>query len=267
MIYIVQALLVEIIPGIEMTGKKYLFDSRSHLSEEALAMYVDALEAGEVYSLPGGILEHVEECKECKLDIVEVAWLAGPAAVTPVSPQLRIVKKGAAVGFRFSIIYRIAAVVLIGAGVGILANHFVSTKSENALPTDLGAVERAHAPEVPKNSPERNGGFEEHKNLADSFSPSPNLDNLVNASLRSESPLVLSPANNTIVGREILFKWRIVPPGSTRLTIVSNSERVLRIITLQRSAYRLSHNFPPGLYYWKLERGGELQHVGKFFVR
>ena len=44
----------------------------SHLDENEIAAYVDALREDLQDQLPGEILEHVAECFECKVEIIEV---------------------------------------------------------------------------------------------------------------------------------------------------------------------------------------------------
>jgi len=43
-----------------------------HLTEMEIAQYVDALVAEKQDQLPKGILEHVEECLECKKEVIEI---------------------------------------------------------------------------------------------------------------------------------------------------------------------------------------------------
>ena len=49
----------------------------SHLSEQELAQYVDALVLDKEDELPQEVLEHVAECFECKIEIMEVFELVG----------------------------------------------------------------------------------------------------------------------------------------------------------------------------------------------
>jgi hypothetical protein len=44
----------------------------THLTEQELAQYVDALVLNEPDQLPEEVLEHVAECFECKGEILEV---------------------------------------------------------------------------------------------------------------------------------------------------------------------------------------------------
>ena len=47
----------------------------NHLPEEQLALYVDALVLDQQDQLPEEILEHVEECEECKMEVIGVREL------------------------------------------------------------------------------------------------------------------------------------------------------------------------------------------------
>jgi len=44
----------------------------NHLSEDQLAIYGDAFVLDKLDQLPGEILEHVAECLECEVEIIEV---------------------------------------------------------------------------------------------------------------------------------------------------------------------------------------------------
>lgn len=43
-----------------------------HLTDEEIALYVEALELKKQERLSEAILDHVQECLECKMEIVEV---------------------------------------------------------------------------------------------------------------------------------------------------------------------------------------------------
>lgn len=55
-----------------------------HLTENEIAQYVDALVSEKQDQLPEEILQHVEECFECKADLLEV-WELGRHSVGPLS--------------------------------------------------------------------------------------------------------------------------------------------------------------------------------------
>jgi hypothetical protein len=127
-------------------------------------------------------------------------------------------------------------------------------------------VQVAH-PKIQKSPPIEDDKVNQQKILAGNFSESPNLENLVNSSSRSELPLVVSPRNNAVVSQEILFEWKVQEAGLVSVTILSNKEDVLKNVKLKQSKFLFSEKLNPGLYYWKLEREDELLYVGKFFVK
>jgi len=55
----------------------------NHLSDEQLAHYVDALVSDHLDQLPEEILEHVEECFECKVTILDELDLVEPDNTHP----------------------------------------------------------------------------------------------------------------------------------------------------------------------------------------
>ena len=54
-----------------------------HLDEQELAQYVDALINDKQGQLPEYILQHVEECAECKIGITEVLELTCKQEINP----------------------------------------------------------------------------------------------------------------------------------------------------------------------------------------
>ena len=46
-----------------------------HLDENEIAAYVESIEAGNLERLPENVRDHVEECLECKVEIMEALEL------------------------------------------------------------------------------------------------------------------------------------------------------------------------------------------------
>ena len=59
----------------------------SHLDENEIAAYVDALREDLQDQLPGEILEHVAKCFECKVEIIEVWELVEVIGATSDEPH------------------------------------------------------------------------------------------------------------------------------------------------------------------------------------
>ncbi len=253
--------------GSFMVKVNKLFGEDTHLSDEALALYVDALILNKVYLLPGALLGHVDDCQKCKSEIVEALSLVEEQAYGAKGPHPYLGKKVESTPARFSLFYRMAAVFLIGISLAFFFYFFRPMKDDHTAVIDsIRSMQIAH-PEIRKSPIKEGDEVNQQKNLADNFSASPNLENLVNSVSRSESPLIISPKNNADVGREILFEWKVQEVGSVRFTIFSNREEVLKAITLNKTKLVFSGKLDPGLYYWKLERKDELLYIGKFFVR
>ncbi len=254
-----------IVSGMEKVNK--FFGEDTHLSDEALALYVDALILNKAYLLPGALLGHVGGCQKCKSEIVEALSLVEDRAYSAKGSHPYLGRKAESTPARFSLFYRIAAVFLIGISIGMFFYFFRSMKDDHTAVTSSTRSMQIVDPEIRKSPTKEADEVNQQKNIADNFSESPNLENLVNSASRSESPLVVSPKNNADVGREILFEWKVQEVGSVSLTILSNREEVLKAVTLNKSKLLFSGKLNPGLYYWKLERKDELLYVGKFFVR
>jgi hypothetical protein len=248
--------------------KEYnLFREDAHLNEEALALYVDALKLNKVYLLPSAILGHVGDCEECKSEIVETLSLVEERAYHIIEPHPYLTKKVDLLAARFSIAYRIAAVVLVGLSIGILFYLFRSMKGERSVVDGSGQATQIVQPENRKGLTSEAGQVNQQHLLADNFSVSPNLENLVNSVLRSASPLVLSPKNGLVVSQPILFVWKTQESGPFTVKILSNTEKVSKSMRVEKSRLLFTGKLNPGLYYWKLECKDELLYVGKFMVK
>jgi len=253
--------------GFSMVKVDNFFGEDAHLNEEALALYVDALKLNTVYLLPGAVLGHVDDCQKCKSEIVEALSLVEEQAYSVREPHPYFSNNANSTHASFSLPYRIAAIFLIGISIGILISLFRSMKDNQSVITDsMQSVQAAH-PEIQKSPTKEDDKVNQQETLADNFSESPNLENLVNSASRSELPLVVSPKNNAVVSQEILFEWNVQEGGLVSVTILSNREDVLKNVKLKQSKFLFSGKLNPGLYYWKLEREDELLYVGKFFVK
>jgi len=239
----------------------------AHLSEEAIALYIDALQANKVHLLPGVIVEHVEECKKCKSEIIEALSLVEEPLHRPAEPHPYLDTIVAPASVRFSFYYRIAAIFLVGISIGVIFYFFRSVHNGETVLSDSKVSMQTARRDTSKGSISDDERIKRRELFADNFSESPNLENLVNAVSRSESPFVVSPKNNDVVSQDILFRWKMHDAGLITITILSNSENVVRSVSLEQSTFLFSEKLDPGLYYWKLERKGDLLYVGKFFVK
>lgn len=240
------------------------FDGHPHLSDEAVALYVDAIRIGKVYQLPSAVLDHVAECGKCKGEILEVFSMQEGVENREKHPYFGREHEGR--GLLTFLPYRMAAVCVVAIGVSMLLYYLrVAWRDETLPQKSLVASETGvrgdHAEAAAESSSAQPRLF------ADDFTLAPNLENLVDAQSRSSSVRVLSPLQGTTQGGKILFRWKSDQSDVMTLKILSNKEKTLHVFTVRNSRYVFAEKVPPGVYYWKLESRDELLYVGKFIVR
>ncbi len=246
------------------------FDASKHLTEEAIALYVDALKLKATDRLPQEVREHVSGCRQCKQAILELEWLVDDRQYANIRSHPTLGKVGER--RKFLTVYRVAASIIVVAGLGTAAYLLGVVGGgrigEQPLPS-AGKVEKAVQPETSNAliQQELRGPERQKEAIAANFAPSANLEGVVGGALRSEEVVVTSPKIGEVVGEKIAFRWTtgIKPPYTVK--ILNNREGEEKVVSVRTSAYDLQNEFADGLYYWKLEARGELLYVGKFLVK
>lgn len=247
-----------------------LFEKSSHLTQEAIALYVDALKLKRTNQLPEELLNHVGDCEYCKTQVVELYSLVEAENHAPAESHPYFDKEGQVKSRQSWPVYRIAAILALAIGLGGIIYYVnltkraedLTTQAESSKPTESSVDSTATA----RKAVEKFG--QPGKELyARNFTESPNLENLVGSEMRSGAPQVLSPLNGAVVGQEILFRWEGEYKGPFVLKILTNTEKVCVNRTLNDPHLTIRHHLLPGVYYWKLESRGELLYVGKFLVK
>ncbi len=114
-----------------MKNYRYLLDTNGHLSDEGIALWVDAAENSQLSTLPVEILSHVNTCVHCKNTIVEFREAmheADDVADTDivVRPKLSIIRYLDQRRF-----LRIAASIIVVAAFGSLLYFMVLARPDN----------------------------------------------------------------------------------------------------------------------------------------
>ncbi len=247
-----------------MTSSKF-FIHGNHLSENGIALYVDALKLERLHDLPETIRLHVEQCEECKMQIMEVSQLMNDKVYdkTMKHPYFDAQEQTSS---PFSIVYRIAAIFVIAAFTAttyyLLFNgasdqhHDITVQhAPNIISADSARIEKKQSPPSPTSDL-----------FAANFEESPNLEDLVQTEFRSTTINILSPAIGEIVRTPIIFRWKQYDKP-LKIKILSNKERTLVASTVRGDSFTTTKKFAPGLYYWKLETDDELLFMGKFLVK
>ena len=252
-----------------MRWTEHFFDGGSHLTEEAIALYVDSLKLNRTNQLPKVILEHVADCKECKKEVTELFSVVEDQKYDIAEPHPYFDRTPAGKQSKFSFTYRFAAVLAISAGLGLLFYYLRSVHEEKQAPpirTGEQAMSREDTAKAPPGDivKEKETGKDQY---AANFTGSPNLEDLVNNEFRSGAIEVLSPSNGAVVRQEILFEWKSDTKAPFFVKVLTNTEELRFTATVSHQRYLFKEKLTPGLYYWKLETKDELLYVGKFLVK
>lgn len=250
-----------------MTEFAKLFNEYSHLSDEGIALCVDAMMMEKTYQLPGSLILHVADCAQCKKDVIETYMLVESQEYHAKEGHPYFIKTVINREKRFLIWYRVAAAIVVVISVGVIA-YLVLSINQKREALERAQIEwSATAANERANTTSRDSAEKLPSLLAEDFPTSPNLENLVNTQLRSRGVRVFSPRIGALVDRHVKFEWEEDGGEAVKIEILSNKERVIHAVRVKGSPHNFDRQLEPGLYYWKLEGKSELLYVGKFIVK
>ena len=243
-----------------------LFGQDHHLTDEGMALFVDALRFGHVEDLPPEIRIHVGECLECKMEIAELDQATQDLDYSNVkdNPFEAQPKKRSEMRGRFHFFFRVAAILIAAVGIGSLLLFELSERHESAgltasrekqLDTNYG---RSTSGEI--------GKLSRQESIAANFTPLARLEYALGSNLRSGTIRLISPRNGDTVQSPLIFRWETRVTGKVLFQLVTNSDSLLESHYVLGQHVRIERTLPPGLYYWKLEKAGDLMSVGRFFI-
>lgn len=255
-----------------------------HLSEEAIARYAEAIQLDQLGELPASHIEHVENCVNCHLQVVELFVLLQQidekekADEPAPKPRTAIIRQ----------FYRLALVASV-AGLAIFL-YFKDPKPAHLAPPnpvaqeDSAPIPSTTKPTVIKKTPTGKTSpgatipsTSESRNTqspstadqyASRFVPSEDYEALVGTNLRTVPLKILNPkpSSHFNSGEMITFSWDIKNSDLLYITILNNREDNITRQEIIGSTFTIRSLIQPGLYYWKLENETEILHVGKFFI-
>ncbi len=263
-------------------------DKESHLEEEALASYVEALRAGTEKQLPPAVSCHVENCFLCQGKILDVfTYLHDPLA-PPALSRLRMLFPAprSTRPAWLHLVSRLAATFFV---VALMASgYFLFLRNPPPHPDAL--LEKKPVPgqgriDVHKGKPDdihnhpiattvNDGhklsspaaGRENFRKAIDPFAINHNLEFMIDSRSRSYSVEVHSPVNNATLKGEIFFSWREFSHEPLNLVILNNHNEPIFESPISNGQLQFIRHLDPGCYYWKLESAAELYYVGKFLI-
>jgi hypothetical protein len=274
------------------------FFKKGHLNEAGVSFYVDRMLFGEVNLIPDILLEHVENCQNCKSEVLELFEICNnnPGFKTDINASSQKPRK-TIFNNKLSILWRIAASIIIissltffivliieknGTQNGIAANKEIkdsilvtenkvsqSTSTKNDIASNIG------------NNPEYKGhshilvnqnSKHEFKYIASDYAVDPDLESLIEEKFRSELSLkIISPKREQelSINSLILFHWEGKSNEKLMIEIFNNkAEKIEEIKNINNNnKVMLKKRLLPGLYYWKLETADELVYLGEFIIK
>jgi hypothetical protein len=250
-----------------MEKMEMFFGGGKHLSDEGVALYVDALKLNTLEQLPPIILDHVGDCHECKKNITGLFALLDDVDYSDVRshPLFRLAHRS---GSRVPLLMKIAAVV---AGVASLATltYYVGPFRQGQTSSQTSGGELRLSVDSVQKGQDTGSKFQmaTKEEFAANFKVDPELENLVNRQTRSEALSVMSPTNGSVLGPGAVFRWKGEGRKPLTLGIMNNKGDTVLTENGPHSQFVLKRRLSAGLYYWRIESESELLYVGKFFVK
>jgi len=249
--------------------------SKGHLTDDAVYLYVDALKLNRTHDLPDEILGHVEECFECKRSIQDLYNLVREYDYEELTPHPYFDQKKTASKDSHRIITRLAAAIVIGVAIALLAYLYIpDLRSPVAVdepfddPVELTPEEIEPVPpditqpEIMPPTPEEPADL-----YAANFEPMPFYENLVDQQFRSHLIRVQSPDIDEEITNDVQFSWDTQIPMEVNLKVLNNNQDIVwQASTGETHLIYDTSELEPGIYYWRLETDEELLYVGKFII-
>ncbi len=280
-------------------ANKYIADN-GHLNDEYISLYIDAHLLNRVEVLPHEILEHVEDCKKCKQEIIDGYNLLKNINVPNIdehpyfSNNKRNIKTLKKTNFYNS--YKIAASIIVIITLGIIGfytfdpgkNSVVSNKMDEKPNINDSVIEIIANSELSEDTIKKINETkqiekatiikkEEPGNLiakADlsgkEFQVSPIMLSLLGENTRADFFEVDYPKDSTILESKqtIDFSWNSNINDDIKLKIFNyKDELVFESEVLEHNKLKITKNLPPGAYIWKIESSNEIFHLGLFFIK
>ncbi len=269
-----------------MKEQKNIYFENGHLSDDAVALYADAILEQQLPSIQESVLVHVAECAQCKDKILDLAtFMRNPETISAShilheethAPR----KKWFAYPMRIAALF-FTAIVL--AGSYFFLNDGGSLPLKDLVEPDVIQCENnktekttpviVQVPDQKKNTVET---VEKQivkqrvtKETNTVFKTNPTLESSIGSRFRSASHEVFSPRNGTVIGDQVHFKWRNQNPSSAlTLTIVNNCNetKIEYKVAGNGFVFKEKDKLSSGLYYWKLATTDDLIYIGKFLVK
>ena len=228
--------------------KKHTGHREKHLQNEEISRVVDAMISGSYDKLPENLVQHIEDCEKCKMNILSVYEL-NTEFIKKNNKNLYqgTIQKNSG----FFLLFRIAALIILMIGLFLTGREII-----DPLKNRLAYAQNS----INMNDPD----------IQDKYKDYPLFENMIESDFRSIINIkILTPELSAafFTGQAIKFRWEINVTDTLNLKITNNKGKELfNYKDLIRNKLRIKNRLNPGLYYWKLETAEKLIYVGRFNV-
>jgi|GEM_PF-2979792 len=285
-----------------VTKNKYLTES-GHLNDEYINLYIDAHLLDKVKELPYEILEHVEDCKICKQNIIDgYDVLKNTTEINIDKHPYFGSKKENSIKFKktnYHVLSRIAASIVFIFSLGIIGFYVKNNKLETSDKISKNTQEKSiikdsidekksilkYSEDSVKNKDiikdieilEDENPVEDIKfnnliaeNILDGeeYQISPIMISMLGVNTRTDFFEVKYPKDSTIFenNQSITFIWDSDINEEIKLKVYNyKDELVFESNVLESNEFIMTKNLLPGAYIWKIEGHDDIYHLGLFF--
>jgi len=263
-------------------------NQEGHLDENSIAISAEWL-AGKRALLDPELKKHLEHCKQCKNDVLEVSEFVNDnsaerarqkfeeTCAAKYSPSIKQVS-----GSQF---WRVAAIFLILITVTSLAIFVRPDKEDslvnNKVPADSSIPDTINGDQenslavidTLKSESDKQIKIESvSKDLfAENYIPNSSLEELIVAQFRAGgNPNIISPPKDTTLfgGKALTFLSDNPNKESLEIQILDNTGKIIKSYPeFKDVSLPVDFKLNPGLYYWKLLGVEELYQVGKITLK
>lgn len=251
-----------------------------HLQDEALALFADALLLNKVESLPLAIRNHVEDCQQCKIEIMALyeIMLKDSVIQNNIShPYLDNFEEIAKISFKRYSFLKIAAAFLLLIGLGsIIYYGLINQMEPNELVIQNIDTVKTHKENIlvkektDSISKKPLNKTSSHTLIAQNMQESVMFESLIASNYRGNDIEVMAPANKqrfkTLQPIKFKFNGDLTIPVNL---LIYNNKGIKKYTkeNITENNFSLTIKLLPGLYYWKIEKENSLIYVGKFIVK
>lgn len=259
----------------------------SHLTEEQLAVYAEALHSKNLDAVDQVIKDHVKVCNDCAQEALFLSEILdqesdeNKVVQSDFRPKRNkaLMYSGIAAGIAivFSIPFMVKTLQKPMPQVAQQSNDTIPVHEKDTSLKQLQKVDKkvefAHEEKTPKNKIKQNPPSEIiAKNLQLAYVPDEQLEKLAerfeNSALRDSGVKVLSHSIVEGKANKLILKWDNSDKELLIIELFNNKGERIKEIESNDSSYKIENTTQPGLYYWKLiNEDFDLLFCGKIIVK